>query len=118
MTEEIQEQLDEAIVSGAFGLFAESEIEPGERKAVETLMERHPGYSEEQYRGAWNRVRILFEHACKLVFRWSNENSVGTTFDLPDTRGVFLQELHNQCQGFTHEQYNKALEYGFERTIF
>lgn len=118
MSEELQEQLDEALVNSAFGLFAESEIEPGERKAVETLMERTPGYSENQYRAAWGRVRTLFENACRLVFRWSNENSVGTTFDLPDTRGVFLQELHNNCQGFTQDQYNRALEYGFERAIF
>ncbi|QQR55783.1 MAG: hypothetical protein IPG59_12250 [Candidatus Melainabacteria bacterium] len=118
MSEETQVQLDETLVNGAFGVFTESEIEPGERKAVETMMQRIPDYSEEQYRAAWAIVRNLFDCACHLVFRWSNENSVGTTFDLPDTRGVFLQQLNATCGGFTQEQYDKALEYAFEKTIF
>lgn len=118
MSEETQVQLDQTLVNGAFGVFIESEIEPGERQAVESLMQRAPNYSEEQYRAAWSTVRNLFESACRLVFRWSNENSVGTTFDLPDTKGVFLQQLASMCCGFTQEQYDKALEYAFEKTIF
>ncbi len=106
------------LLTGAFELFQEKSDAMARKDAVEALKERVPGFTERQYASAWNRVRALFDNACRLVFRWATDNPAGTTFELPDTNRIFLDELTEICKGFTEEQYHKALEYGFQKGIF
>jgi len=112
-TEEKQE-----LLTGAFDLFKQESDKMSRKDAVEALKERVPGFSERQYASAWNRVRALFDNACRLVFRWATDNPAGTEFELPDTNRIFLDELCSLCRGFTEQQYHEALEYGFQKGIF
>ncbi len=77
-----------------------------------------PGLTERQYASAWNQVHLLFEQACKMAFRWANENPAGAEIDLNMIERIFLEELATKCQGFTREQYRVALAHGFDRGIF
>lgn len=106
------------LLTGAFHLFLESTDKVARKDAVERLRERVPGFTERQYASAWNRVRALFDNSCRLVFRWATENPAGTEFELPDTNRIFLDELCNLSPSFTEEQYQQALEYGFQKGIF
>ena len=89
-----------------------------DKNLLPKLKERIPGYSDSQYVSAYSRVEALFDMACKLVFQWTTENPPGATFELPDLECVFVDELAKNCDGFSTEEYNTALGYGFEMTIF
>ena len=106
------------LLDAAFMLYAECPDEVTRKDAVSLLKERTPGFTDRQYRTAWNRVRTLYDNACRLVFRWANENKPGTTFDLPDTDRIFLDDLCELSRGFDDDQYEIALEYGFRTAIF
>ncbi|MBA3993833.1 MAG: hypothetical protein C0469_09930 [Cyanobacteria bacterium DS2.3.42] len=89
-----------------------------DKNLLPKLKEKIPGYSDSQYVSAYSRVEALFDRACKLVFQWTTENPPGATFELPDKERVFVDELAKDCDGFSEEEYNVALAYGFEMTIF
>lgn len=110
---EADEQL---LLKGAVELFSsKGRIE---KNLLPKLKETVPGYSDSQYVSAYSRVEALFNAACKLVFQWTTENPPGAVFELPDTERVFIDELMKHCNGFSDEDYNTALAYGFEVTIF
>jgi hypothetical protein len=89
-----------------------------DKNLLPKLKERIPGFSDAQYVSTYSRVEALFDRACKVVFNWTTENPPGATFNLPDTERIFVNELDKHCPGFTEEDYNAALAYGFEMTIF
>lgn len=116
MVKTSEEKLE--LITSAFDLFKEETDRLSRKEAIELLKDRSPGFNERQYASAWNRVKALFDNACRLVFRWATENPAGTEFELPDHNRVFLNELTDTCKGFTAEQYDAALEYGFKKSIF
>lgn len=87
-------------------------------KFLKQLKERLPGYKDAEYTSARERVNKLFDTACKIAFRWVNENRPGAEFELPDRDGKVLYELKELCESFSDDEYNTALEYGFQKTIF
>lgn len=107
---------EKLLLQGAVDLF--SEKSRLDKNLLPKLKEKIPGYSDPQYVSAYTRVEALFDKACKLVFQWTTENPPGAEFELPDKERVFVDELSKDCGGFTEEEYNKALAYGFEMTIF
>lgn len=82
------------------------------------LKELNPGYSDAQYVSVYGRTEALFDMACKMVFGWASEAETGAIFELPDKGRIFIDELARRCKGFSDEEYNKALAYAFETTIF
>ncbi len=104
------------LLQGAVELF--SEKSRLDKNLLPKLKEEIPGYSDPQYVSAYSRVEALFNLACKLVFQWTTENPPGAIFELPDRNRVFVDELAKECEGFSDEEYNVALAYGFEMTIF
>ncbi|SRR5579883_3095817 len=116
MVKTTEEKLE--LITCAFDLFKEETDRLSRKEAIELLKTRVPGFTERQYASAWNRVRGLFDNACRLVFRWATDNPAGTEFELPDRDRIFLDELTELCRGFTPEQYDQALEYGFKKAIF
>lgn len=104
------------LLQGAVELFAEKNRL--DKNLLPKLKEKIPGYSDPQYVAAYSRVEALFDRACKLVFQWTTENPPGAVFELPDKERVFVDELEKDCDGFSDEEYNAALAYGFEMTIF
>jgi hypothetical protein len=107
---------EKLLLQGAVELF--SEKSRLDKNLLPKLKEKIPGYSDPQYVAAYSRVEALFDKACKLVFQWTTENPPGAEFELPDKERVFVDELSKDCDGFTEEDYNAALAYGFEMTIF
>lgn len=116
MVKTIEEKQE--LITYAFELFREETDKLSRKEAIDLLKSKVPGFTERQYASAWNRVRALFDNACRLVFRWGTDNPAGTIFELPDRERVFLNELTELCKGFTDEQYDEALEYGFKKAIF
>lgn len=82
------------------------------------LKEQNPGYSDAQYVSTYGRTEALFDLACKMVFSWASEAETGAVFELPDRGRIFIDELSRRCKGFSDEDYNKALAYAFETTLF
>ncbi len=107
---------EKLLLQGAVELF--SERSRLDKNLLPKLKEKIPGYSDPQYVSAYTRVEALFDKACKLVFQWTTENPPGAEFELPDKEHVFVDELARDCGGFSEEDYNVALAYGFEMTIF
>lgn len=107
---------EKLLLQGAVELFCEKNR--SDKNLLPKLKEKIPGYSDPQYVSAYSRVEALFDKACKLTFQWTTENPPGATFELPDRDRVFVDELAKDCDGFTDEDYNAALAYGFEMTIF
>jgi hypothetical protein len=107
---------EKLLLQGAVELFSEKSRK--DKNLLPKLKERIPGYSDPQYVSAYTRVEALFDKACKLVFQWTTENPPGAEFELPDKERVFVDELAKSCDGFSEEDYNAALAYGFEMTIF
>ncbi|HEY9784990.1 MAG TPA: hypothetical protein V6D17_06265 [Candidatus Obscuribacterales bacterium] len=95
-----------------------SERRRSEKNMLPVLKEKVPGYSDSQYVAVYTRVETLFDTACKLVFQWTTENPPGAIFELPDRDRVFVDELTKRCEGFSEIEYNAALAYAFEMTIF
>lgn len=87
-------------------------------KFLKQMKERFPGYKDADYTATRERVNKLFDTACKIAFRWVNDNNPGAEFELPDRDGKVLYELKELCEDFTDDEYNLALEYGFQKTIF
>ncbi len=106
------------LLNAAYSLFCAEADEVSRKDAVKILRDLAPGFTDRQYRTAWNRVSALFDNACRLVFRWGNDNPPGTTFELPDKDRIFLDELAKLSRGFSETQYHEALEYGFRKSIF
>lgn len=84
-------------------------------RALETQM---PGHQASDYQSAARKVVDLFDLACKLAFRWANENAPGVQIDESTLEDIFLQELASKANGFSYDQYRRALNYGFDRAIF
>lgn len=105
------------VLSAAFKIY-ESAEKPSKKDFVKKLKAAAPGFDDKEYEQAWTRVSNLFEQACKLAFRWANENSPGAEIDLSLIENVFINEIARKCQGFTYAEYSRALTYGFDRGIF
>lgn len=105
------------ILQVAFNIYG-SPVTPSRKECLRLMASQMPGLSERQYASAWNRVNLLYEQACKLAFRWANENPPGAEIEEEVVETVFLDEIARKCQGFTREQYRGALMYGFDRGIF
>lgn len=82
------------------------------------LQSQMPGHQIDDYQSASRKVIDLFDLACKLAFRWANENAPGVQIDESTLEDIFLQELASKVNGFSYEQYRRALHYGFDRAIF
>jgi len=105
------------LLHAAFRLYGAAD-KPNRRECMKQLAQAVPGYSEREYTHAWNRVSVLYEYACKLAFRWANENPPGATIESNVVEAIFMDEIAGKCQGFSPEEYAVALTYGFERGIF
>lgn len=101
----------------AFKLFHEQKG-PVEAKFMKLLREKEPGHWDDEYDEACKKVQSLFSVACKLAFRWGDENPPGAVFEIPDRHRVLIDELAQEVAGFSESEYNTALEYGFQTTIF
>lgn len=108
---------DGEIIATAFRIYGVEQT-PSRRECLKSMAQEVPGLSDRQYASAWNQVHLLFEQACKMAFRWANENPAGAEIDLDTIEHLFLDELAGKCQGFTREQYRAALVHGFDRGIF
>jgi len=91
---------------------------PAKVEFLRLLRQKTPGHWDDEYEEAHKKVETLFKHACKLAFRWGDENPPGATFEIPDKHRVLIDELAQGAEGFTEVEYNLALEYGFSTTIF
>jgi hypothetical protein len=105
------------ILQVAFKIYGSPET-PNRKECLRLMASQLPGLSEREYASAWNRVNLLYEQACKLAFRWANENPPGAEIDEEVVEQVFLDEIARKCQGFTRAQYRGALMHGFDRGIF
>jgi len=105
------------LLHAAFSLYGAAD-KPTRRECLKQLAQAVPGYSEREYTHAWNRVNMLYEYACKLAFRWANENPPGAVIDSNVVEAIFMEEIMSKCHGFKQEEYAMALNYGFERSIF
>lgn len=105
------------ILSVAFEIYLNEE-KPVKKAFVKQLSQAVPGLDNKEYEQTWTRVSNLFEQACKLAFRWANENSPGSEIDISLIENIFINEIARKCQGFTYAEYAKALDYGFDRGIF
>ncbi len=105
------------ILQVAFSIYGSPET-PSRKECLRLMAKQLPGLSERQYASAWNRVNLLYEQACKLAFRWANENPPGAEIDEEVVESIFLDEIARKCHGFTRDQYRGALMYGFDRGIF
>lgn len=124
VVEEMQEQNQDLagedgleILQAAFKIYGSPET-PNRKECLRLMASQVPGLSERQYASAWNRVNLLYEQACKLAFRWANENPPGAEIDEIVVEQVFLDEIARKCSGFTRAQYIGALLHGFDRGIF
>lgn len=105
------------ILQVAFSIYGSPET-PSRKECLRLMAKQLPGLSEREYASAWNRVNLLYEQACKLAFRWANENPPGAEIDEEVVESIFLDEIARKCQGFTRDQYRGALMHGFDRGIF
>ena len=105
------------VLSAAFKIYEGAE-KPTKRDFIKKLKVEASGFDDKEYEQAWARVSNLFEQACKLAFRWANENTPGSEIDLSLIENVFINEIARKCQGFTYAEYSRALTYGFDRGIF
>jgi len=105
------------ILHAAFKLYGAAD-KPNRKECLKQLAVAVPGYTEREYTHAWNQVSVLFEHACKLAFRWANENPPGAIIDSNVVEAIFMEEITMKCKGFSTEEYCEALTYGFDRGIF
>ena len=120
----MQQSQDSAVDSGnadilraALALYTASD-KPNRKEGLKQLALAVPGHDERDYTHAWNQVSMLFEYACKLAFRWANENPPGALIDTNVIEQIFMDEIVSKCRGFQRDDYAQALSYGFERSIF
>lgn len=105
------------VLSAAFDIYLEHE-KITRKEFMKKIAAAVPDLSDKEYDQAWTRVSNLFDQACRLAFRWANENEPGAEIDFSVVENLFVTEIAKKCQGFTFSEYSRALSYGFEKGIF